>query len=101
MVEEAEGESTSGNGGMVPGTEAEDGLDSIEAKNFSATEYLNKLFPNEESLSSLDDFLVKLRWVGCARARHERGGGQRPTSREHGGPLLREATPSVLYTLTG
>lgn len=73
MVEEAEGESTSGNGGMVPGTEPEDGLDSIEAKNFSATEYLNKLFPNEESLSSLDEFLVKLRWVGLrageARAR--------------------------------
>ncbi|QDZ18793.1 Vps53-like vacuolar protein sorting-associated protein [Chloropicon primus] len=53
-------ESTSGSNGAALGKEAED-LDHIETKNFSATEYLNKLFPNEESLSGLPEFLVKLR----------------------------------------
>merc|ERR1739848_420649 len=56
------GLSTSGAGAEAPGSgfEEED-LDHIETKAFSATEYLNKLFPNEQSLSGLDEFLVKLR----------------------------------------
>ena len=44
----------------VGGDEDED-LVEVESKNFSAAEYLNKIFPNEESLGGLDEFLVKLR----------------------------------------
>jgi hypothetical protein len=42
---------------------AEEQLAELEnnSKNFSATEYLNKLFPNEQSLGGLDEFLVKLK----------------------------------------
>ena len=68
------GLSTSGAGAEAPGSgfEEED-LDHIETKAFSATEYLNKLFPNEQSLSGLDEFLVKLRYARV-RARFDGGG---------------------------